>query len=135
MTLHTAHVSKRQLTKMLEELDARVSGGGDPTFHIETFGMFHCRQETLYLTRRNIVSLLSKLQRRENGEETKCSIIKNDTQHRKYPCSSKILVIAFFHECVSPSSSTLIYPVENSEYYTDRAPGAVYPADERSIAA
>lgn len=69
---------------------------------------------TVYLSRRNLLSLLSKLDRRALGEETQCTLIKNDTIHPKYPCTEVTIVIA----------------VENSEYYSDREPGIVHPKDE-----
>jgi hypothetical protein len=39
--------------------------------------------------------------------------VKQDTVHPVYPCSTVVQVTA----------------VEDEEYYTDREPGAVYPAD------
>ena len=69
----------------------------------------------VYLSRRNLLTLLSKLDRRELGEYTQCAIIKTDTVHPVYPQTMKeIAVIA----------------VEDSDYYIDRLPGQVHPADE-----
>lgn len=70
--------------------------------------------ETVYLTRRNLLTLLSKLDRKARGEQTECTLIKMDTVHPTYPCSAEIEVIA----------------VSDEEYYTDRQPGAVHPKDE-----
>ena len=70
--------------------------------------------EQVYLTRRNLLTLLSKLDRRAKGELTSCTLIKNDTIHLKYPCSSP----------------TAITAIEDGEYYTDRMPGPVHPKDE-----
>lgn len=70
--------------------------------------------ETVYLTRRNLLSLLSKLDRVKAGGESKRTIIKKDTVHTVYPSSAIIEVIA----------------VEDEEYYADRQPGVVYPADD-----
>lgn len=39
----------------------------------------------VYLTRRNLLTLLSKIYRKGNGEQTACTIIKRDDQHEKYP--------------------------------------------------
>lgn len=69
--------------------------------------------EQVYLSRRNLLTLLSKLDRRAAGEKTHCTIIKSDTEHPVYPSSDVITVTA----------------VEDSEYYTDRLPGEVLPAD------
>lgn len=69
---------------------------------------------TVYLSRRNLLTLLSKLDRAAEGEETLCTIIKTDTQHEQYPCDYVTRVIA----------------VEDADYYRDRAAGEVYPADD-----
>lgn len=68
----------------------------------------------LYLTRRNLLSLLSKLDRKTNGGETKCTLIKNDTKHSKYPNSE---------------SNIIVTAVEDSDYYTEREAGDVHPDD------
>lgn len=74
----------------------------------------------LYLSRRNLLTLVSKLDRnvKEPGSSA-CMLIKNDTLHPHYPASHKdIQVIA----------------VEDSDYYIDREPGAIHPADEKKSA-
>lgn len=71
--------------------------------------------ERIYLSRRNLQTLLNKLNRRSAGGETQCVIIKNDKQHPKYPQTvDSIMVIA----------------IEDDEYYFERSPGAVVPEDE-----
>lgn len=72
--------------------------------------------EQIYLTRRNLETLLSMLDRHATGEPTFCSIVKFDVAHLKYPCSRVTCVTA----------------VENSDYYTDRPPGDVLVKDEPS---
>ena len=74
----------------------------------------HQIMEQLYLTRRNLLTLLSKLDRKAKGEATMCTLLKSDVVHPKYPCSKIIVVTA----------------VEDNDYYTDRAPGPVNPKDE-----
>lgn len=69
--------------------------------------------EQIFLTRRNLITLLSKLDRRANGEQTVCTLMKNDTGHSQYPCSTRALITA----------------VEDKDYYTDRDPGRVHPKD------
>ena len=69
--------------------------------------------EQLYLTRRNLLTLLSKLDRKAKGESTACTLIKNDTRHPNYPCSSP----------------TVITALEDEEYYVDREPGPVHQKD------
>lgn len=73
--------------------------------------------ETVYLSRRNLLTLLSKLERVADGGFSTCTLIKADTKHLKYPCSSVTAVIA----------------VEDCYYYNDREPGEIHPADERRI--
>ncbi len=72
----------------------------------------------IYLSRRNLLILLSKLDRRRAGETTYCTIIKRDTVHPLYPTTSPTLVTA----------------VEDNDYY-DRAVGQMHPADEAAIPA
>jgi len=43
----------------------------------------------VYLTRRNLLTLLSKLDRKGNGEKTACTIVKADNRHEKYPQTMK----------------------------------------------
>lgn len=72
----------------------------------------------VYLTRRNLLVLLSKLDR--NREESGAShrmIVKRDTAHPTYPCSH----------------ITYITAVEDEDYYADRVPGAVAVEDELKL--
>lgn len=71
--------------------------------------------EKVYLTRRNLETLRSKLDRRRNGEDTECTIIKNDNIHPLYP---------------QTMSSIAVIAVEDEEYYIDRSAGIVHPKDE-----
>lgn len=68
----------------------------------------------VYLSRRNLLVLLSKLDRKAAGEETACMIAKNDNTHAKYPQT-----MARIEVCA----------VEDDEYYTHRNPGMMHPAD------
>lgn len=69
--------------------------------------------QQVYLTRRNLLALISKLDRAAQGELTKRTIVKRDTVHPIYPCSDEIFVTA----------------VEDEDYYIDREPGTINPAD------
>lgn len=69
---------------------------------------------TVYLTRRNLLVLLNKLDRKAKGGDTKCQIVKYDTIHAKFPCSDVIQVIA----------------VEDFDYYIERTGGPMHPEDE-----
>lgn len=68
----------------------------------------------LYLTRRNLLTLLSKLDRAKGGEETKRTIIKKDTKHKDFPNSHPNIFVT---------------AVEDESYYKDREPGFVFPED------
>lgn len=79
---------------------------------VQTAGM-----KTVYLSRRNLTTLLSKLDRLAAGDATTCAIVKFDTVHPKYPTSEPTVLVA----------------IEDADYYTDREPGAVLPEDEPSV--
>lgn len=68
----------------------------------------------IYLSRRNLLTLLSKLDRSERGEFTACCIIKNDTTNPRYPTTEQ----------------TAIFAISDSAYYFDRVPGEVDQKDE-----
>ena len=70
--------------------------------------------ERVYLSRRNLLALLSKLDRQKEGESTACTLIKSDNIHPKYPQTmDEIHVTA----------------VEDDDYYTERSPGYILPKD------
>lgn len=73
--------------------------------------------EKIYLSRRNLLTLLSKLDRATKGEQTAKTILKNDTSHPKYPCSSPCVVVA----------------IEDADYYYERPAGAVHRADHLKV--
>jgi hypothetical protein len=71
--------------------------------------------ERIYLSRRNLMTLLSKLDRFEQGQETKCAIIKYANPLDPY-CNTvdQVMVIA----------------VPDEKFYINREPGAIHPLDE-----
>lgn len=73
--------------------------------------------QRVYLTRRNLLALLSKLDRVKAGEQSQRTIVKQDTTHPKYPTTDVIVVTA----------------LEDGEYYSDREAGKMHPADEATI--
>ncbi len=75
--------------------------------------------EQIYLSRRNLLTLLSKLDRKKNGEDTKCTITKQDWLHPKYPQSIKDVV--------------MITAIEDEEYYYEREAGKVHPNDDPNL--
>lgn len=70
--------------------------------------------QRVYLTRRNLLTLLSKLDRQAAGEVTASTIVKQDTQHPQYPCTDVIAVTA----------------IQDSAYYIDRKPGEILSVDD-----
>jgi len=59
----------------------------------------------IYLSRRNLLTLLAKLDVVKEGNPSSCTIIKKDTEHPKYPQSHPHIFVT---------------GVENEEYYFDR---------------
>jgi hypothetical protein len=72
-------------------------------------------EERIYLSRRNLLTLLNKLDRFEQGQETKCAIKKYANPLDPY-CNTmdEIMVIA----------------VPDEKFYTKRVPGVMHPLDE-----
>lgn len=64
----------------------------------------------VYLSRRNLLTLLAKLDRVKEGGESQCTIIKRDNKHAVFPQSHDSIVVT---------------AVEDEEYYVDREPGHV----------
>lgn len=67
------------------------------------------RRVRLYLTRRNLLGLLEKLDHVAEGGVSACSIFKQDTVHSKYP--------------ITGANSVMITAVEDNDYYDDRPAG------------
>ena len=74
--------------------------------------------EKIYLSKRNLLTLLSKLERLERGDETACAIVKYANPTDPY-CNTikEITVIA----------------VPDEKFYTNRAPGAMHHLDEANM--
>jgi len=69
----------------------------------------------VYLSRKNLLTLLNKLDRKKGGDESRCTLIKYDTVHPKYPQTHPVIMIT---------------ALEDEEYYYERAAGPVYPPDD-----
>ena len=70
--------------------------------------------QILYLSERNLRTLLSKLERHKNGENAQCSIIKyKNINDPVFQSMDSIIMTAVLDE----------------EYYTDRIPGKVLDVD------
>jgi len=66
--------------------------------------------ETIYLSRRNLLNLLEKLDHVKQGGSSYCGIIKGDTKHPTHPAST---------------GPVWVFAVEDENYYTDREPGVM----------
>lgn len=75
---------------------------------------------TVYLSRRNLVALLSKLDRKAAGEDTRCTINKNKQPSPEYQQTMQTINIV---------------AVEDEEYYSsqNRAAGIMHPSDESKL--
>lgn len=69
----------------------------------------------IFLSRRNLLTLLSKLDRVKEGDFSACTIVKRDTAHPKYPQTIDEIVVT---------------AIEDEDYYIDRCAGAVHPLDD-----
>jgi hypothetical protein len=73
--------------------------------------------QQIYLSRRNLLTLLNKLNRKIAGGETACSIIKKDNTHKLYPQTMAVIQVT---------------ALEDTDYYVDRIAGEVHPLDDPS---
>lgn len=71
----------------------------------------------LYLSRRNLQTLINKLDRQVKGEATACTICKY--KNADDPA-----------EFAQSFDSVMVIAVEDEEYYSNRDAGAVHPADD-----
>lgn len=65
----------------------------------------------VYLSRRNLETLLGKLDAVKNGGYSTQTIVKRDTKNERYPQNCDEIVVT---------------AVEDKDYYTDREPGPIY---------
>jgi hypothetical protein len=71
--------------------------------------------ERVFLSRRNVEVLLSKLDRLKRGERTACVIIKRDHVHPKFPQTMDAIEV---------------HILEDADYYIERPPGKVDAVDD-----
>jgi hypothetical protein len=76
------------------------------------------KQHQIYLSKRNLLTLLSKLERLESGEATACAIVKYANPADPY-CNT--------------IDEVVVTAVPDEEFYTNRQPGAMHPADEAKL--
>lgn len=73
------------------------------------------KQHQIYLSKRNLLALLSKLDRLENGDETACAIVKSANPSDPY-CNTIDQVV--------------VTAVADDQFYATRQPGVMHPLDE-----
>jgi len=73
--------------------------------------------EQVYLSRRNLLTLLNKLDRKKAGGDTRCTLQKHDNKHPTYPQTMEHISVT---------------AVEDEDYYIDRPAGTVHPSDDPS---
>lgn len=74
--------------------------------------------DRLYLSRRNLLLLLSKLDRVQAGESSTCAIHKKDPSHPTHPQTMQICEVV---------------AVEDEEYYHERRAGGMFPPDSENV--
>ena len=104
------------------------------------------------ITRRNIVTLIEKLDYVANGGHSFCCLQKRDTVHQKYPLTTinimnlqaveDIYDSSYVNDIIATTGSLWLQTacgqpcnivlLEDDEYYTDREAGAVKPLGEFS---
>jgi hypothetical protein len=71
--------------------------------------------EMLYLSKRNLQTLLSKLERAERGEPTHCTIIKYHNPE---------------DPCINTMDAVMVVAVPDDLLYANRQAGVMHPADD-----
>lgn len=74
--------------------------------------------DKVFLSRRNLLTLLAKLDRQKAGDPSACTLIKSDNTHPVYPQTMVAIEVT---------------AVEDEEYYTDRRAGMVHPKEEQTL--
>lgn len=72
-------------------------------------------ENRIYLSKRNLLTLLAKLERFEKGEETACTIIKRANHMDPHTCTMDDIAIV---------------AIPDEFYYTNRGAGMMHPKDD-----
>jgi hypothetical protein len=109
-------------------------------------GAKHCRrhQHVIYLSQRNVKALLSKLDRRQVGEDTACAIVKHAQDDEDCPFNQslpEVLVTAVENSAWRGRKynftlfNTDVLVVDDEAYYgaQGRAAGAMHERDEHLL--
>ncbi len=83
----------------------------------------------VYLSESNVRTLLSKLDRVRNGEQSRCTLVKRDTVHPLYPCQYVTSVTAVEDSAPFEDINFIFYVIADEEYYSERAAGEIHPKD------
>ena len=75
----------------------------------------------IYLSKRNLLTLLNKLARYEAGENTQCSLIKYPNHLDPYSMSI---------DGVNEHDGVTVTAIPDHKYYVGRSPGEVLPEDD-----
>lgn len=78
-------------------------------------GIFKVKQEQIFLSERNLRTLLSKLERQKQGDLTACTIIKYAEPDGPYK---------------NTIDTIMVTAVQDDLFYSKRAAGEVHPIDE-----
>ena len=124
--MNNVYVTRAELNQLLEKIPTNISP-------ILMAGKTAGRAQIVYLSERNVKALLSKLDRAANGEATYCTIVKQDTSHKRFPCSMATSITAVETRDLDAAYTTEVFAVNDLEYYADREPGPMVPADEVNL--
>lgn len=122
--MNNVYVTRAELNQLLRKLSANVVP------HIMMAGKIDSPSQVIYLSERNVKALLSKLDRAAQGEQTYCTIIKQDTSNKRFPCSMEASITAVESGQLKATFATEVLAVNDLEYYDGREAGLMHPADE-----
>jgi hypothetical protein len=74
--------------------------------------------EKVVLSRRNLLTLLAKLDRTKAGDPSACTLIKRDNTHPKFPQTMLEIEVT---------------AVEDEDYYIERSAGRVHQKEEETL--
>lgn len=122
--MNSVYITRAELNQLLEKI------ANHDISPVVMRGKTAGNGQTVYLSERNIRTLLSKLDRAAAGESTYCTIIKQDTSNKRFPCSMEASITASEVRTLDAAFATEVFAVNDLDYYTGREPGPMHPADE-----
>lgn len=124
--MHSIVIDRLDMQVLLKKIEANDS----TPIYINNSADIEGKVFKVYLTERNILSLRAKLDSVQNGGDSLCTIIKHDTAHSEFPCTSRVSVKAVGERSskFQPyEPTTAVFGVADSKYYVDRNPGKIHP--------